>query len=216
VAISLVNIAITMMSLGRYEEARQRSERAMILAEKRSDPLKLAAACISLGAALSELGRHEEAQRQQKRALALRQKALGPEHALVAESLRFRGIELAHLRKFREARTELDRALIIHEKALGKDHPDLTYPLVAMGDLLLDQGKAAQALPFLERAQKLTPEGNIRAEVRFSLARALWAAKRLERPRAVTLATEARDYWQHLGHAPRLERTSQWLSAHSR
>jgi tetratricopeptide (TPR) repeat protein len=216
VPISLTNIAITLMSLGRYEEARQRSERAMTLAQKRTDPLKLAAAHISLGAALSELGRHDEAQRQQESALALRREALGPEHALVAESLRFHGIELAHLRKFREARTELDRALIIHEKALGKDHPDLTYPLVALGDLLLDQGKPAKALPFLERAQKLTPEGNIRAEVRFSLARALWAAKRSERPRAVTLATEARDYWQRLGHAPRLERTSQWLSSHSR
>jgi tetratricopeptide (TPR) repeat protein len=216
VSISLTNIAITLLSLGRYEEARQKSERAMVMAEKRSDVLKLAAACISLGVALSELGRHEEAQRQQRRALAMRQKALGPEHALVAESLRFHGIELAHLRRFREAREELDRALIIHEKALGKDHPDLTYPLVALGDLLLDQGKPAAALPFLERAQQLTPEGNIRAEVRFSLARALWAAKRSERPRAMALATEARDYWQQLGHAPRLEMTSQWLSSHSR
>jgi serine/threonine-protein kinase len=216
VSISLNNIAITLMSMGRYEEARQRSERAMILAEKHADALKLAAACSSLGAALSELGRHDEAQRQQKRALALRQKALGPEHALVAESLRFHGMELAHLKKYREARAELDRALVIHEKALGHDHPDLAYPLVAMGDLLLDQGKAAAALPFLERAQKLTPEGNISAEVRFALARALWAAKRSERPRAVELATEARDYWQRLGHTPRLEKTSQWLSAHSR
>ena len=216
VGISLNNIAITLLSLGRYEVARQRSERALLLAGKSSDPLKLAAACISMGAALSELGRHAEAQRQQKRALGLRVKALGSEHALVAESLRFHGIELAHLRKFREARAELDRALIIHEKALGENHPDLTYPLAALGDLLLDQGKPAAALPFLERAQKLTPEGNIRAEVRFSLARALWAAKRSERPRAMTLATEARDYWQRLGHVPRLEMTSAWLSAHSR
>src|SRR5262249_44796536 len=149
VPISLTNIAITLMSLGRYDEARQSSERAMTLVEKRSDPLKLAAACTSLGVALSELGRHDEAQRQQKRALLVRKDALGPDHALVAESLRFHGVELSHLRKFREARAELDRALVIHEKALGKDHPDLTYPLAALGDLLLDQGKAAAALPFL-------------------------------------------------------------------
>ncbi len=216
VSTSLINISITLMSLGRYEEARQRSERARDLAEKYPDPLKLAGALISLGAALSELGRHEEAQQQQRRALALRQKALGPAHALVAESLRFHGVELTHLRKYREARAELDRALVIHEKALGKDHPDLTYPLVALGDLMLAQGQPAEALPFLERAQKLTPEGNIRAEVRFALARALWGAKRSERPRAVALATEARDYWQRLGHAPRQEMTSQWLTAHSR
>ncbi len=216
VSVSLINLSITLMSLGRHEEARQRSERAMILAKKRSDPLKLAGAHISLGAALSELGRHGEAQQEFQRALELRVQALGSAHALVAESHRLHGIELTRMKRFREARAELDRAQVIHEKALGKDHPDLTYALVALGDLLLAQGRPAEALPFLERAQKLTPEGNIRADVRFALARALWAAKRSERPRAVSLATEARDYWQRLGHASRLEVTSQWLASHSR
>jgi tetratricopeptide (TPR) repeat protein len=216
VSISLINLGITLTSLGRFEEARQSSERALALAEKRPDQLKLAGALITLGGALSELGRHEEAKQKQKQALSLRTKALGPAHALVAESHRFHGIELTRLRMFHEARTELDKALVIHEKALGKDHPDLTYTLVAMGELMLAQGQPADALPYLERAQKLTPEGNIRAEVRFALARALWSARRTDRQRAVTLANEAKAHWQRLGHTPRLAQTSQWLATHSR
>jgi hypothetical protein len=81
---------------------------------------------------------------------------------------------------------------------------------------MLAQGQPADALPYLERAQKLTPEGNIRAEVRFALARALWSARRTDRQRAVTLANEAKAHWQRLGHTPRLAQTSQWLATHSR
>ncbi len=216
VSTSLINLSITLISLGRYDEARQRSERALVLAQQRTDQLKVAGALITLGGAFSGLGRHEEARQKQLQALVLRKKALGNAHALVAESHRYHGIELVYLKKFREARAELNRALEIHEKAFGKNHPDLAYPLVALGELLLAQGKPAEALPFLERAQKLAPEGNIRAELRFALARALWSAKRPDRQRAVTLATEAKDHWQRLNHAPRLAQTTQWLANHSR
>jgi hypothetical protein len=47
----------------------------------------------------------------------------------------------------------------------------------------------------------------------FALARALWASE-AERPRAVALATQARAYYQRLGHGPRRDELSGWPSRH--
>ncbi|HYH96080.1 tetratricopeptide repeat protein, partial [Hyalangium sp.] len=102
----------------------------------------------------------------------------------------------------------------IHEKALGPKHPDLANPLLALGEVLLAQARPAAALAPLERALTLAPEGHIRAAMQFALARALWDARPPERTRAVTLATQARDYWKGIGMASEVATASQWLAAH--
>jgi serine/threonine-protein kinase len=216
VARLLGNMAIALNALGRHEEARQRVERAIALTEKSYGPEHPEAANLrtTLGTTLAALGRYPEALEQHTRALAIREKALGAEHALVSESLRNQAGALTELGRYREARERVLRSLAIHEKALGYDHPDLAYGLVVHGRLLLAQGSPAEALAPLERALKLAPEGIIRAEVQFALARALWEAKRPERSRAVELATQARDYWQRIGMGSELTETSQWLAAH--
>jgi serine/threonine-protein kinase len=48
--------------------------------------------------------------------------------------------------------------------------------------------------------------------VQFPLARALWESRRTERPRALTLATEARDHWQQVGQSSKQAHISQWLA----
>ncbi|MFL5343205.1 MAG: tetratricopeptide repeat protein [Hyalangium sp.] len=213
---TLDNISIVLVALGRFEEARQNAERVLGVKQKLLGPDNpdLASVLNNLGAALFELGRYPEALEKQERARALREKALGPEHALVSDSLRSEALTLIFLKRYREARERLERALAIAEKALGAEHPDLTYPLVIQGELLLAQGKPTEALAPLERAQKLSPKGDIRAEVQFTLARALWEARSAERPHAVELATQARDSWQHLGNLPRVNRSAEWLSTH--
>jgi eukaryotic-like serine/threonine-protein kinase len=217
VARTLGNVSVALLGLGRYEEARGKAEQARVLKEKLLGPehLEVADALAPLGIALSELGRHEEALAQHTRALALRQKTLGPEHALVSESLRLQGTELMHLGRYGEAQERLERALAIHEKALGGEHPDRAYPLMAQAELMLARGRKAEARALLERALQLDLEAGLRAKVQFALARALWEERGLERLRAVTLATEARDYWQRLGHAPGLATASQWLATHA-
>ncbi|HEX8698154.1 MAG TPA: serine/threonine-protein kinase [Myxococcaceae bacterium] len=216
VAQSLGNLSIVLQALGRYEEARDHSAQALALREKLfgAEDLELAGPLGSLGGALSGLGRHAEALEAHTRVLALREKALGSQHALVAEALRYRGIELVHLKRFREAREHLERALVSSEKALGPEHPELAYPLEALGLLLVAQGRPAEALGPLERAQKLAPEGNIRAEVRFTLGRALWEARSAQRAQAVALVTQARDAWGKLGNPVKQARASEWLAAH--
>jgi serine/threonine-protein kinase len=217
VARVLGNMAITLNIVGRYEEARQHIERAIALAEKLHGPEHPEVGNLrnTLGSTLASLERYTEALDQYARALTLREKTLGPAHMLVAESLRHQGEVLTKLGRYREARERLQRSLAVHEKALGQGHPDLAYGLVAQGKLLLAQGKTAEALVPLEQALKLSPEGFIRADVQFTLARALWEAKSTERSRAVALATQARDFFQRRNMATELAETSKWLATHT-
>jgi serine/threonine-protein kinase len=174
----------------------------------------VAGALTTLGELLTRMGKHEEARRAAERALSLRQKVLGPEHSLVADTLTVLGIALTHLQRHDEARERLERALAIQEKRLGRQHPEVAYPLLALGQLLLAQGRPAEALKPLERALAQAPK-SARAEAQFTLAQALWAARRTEHPRAVGLVREAREHWKRLGNPVRLEETSRWLSVHA-
>jgi serine/threonine-protein kinase len=169
----------------------------------------------TLGNALSHLGHHEEAMAHLARSQALAEKAMGPHHPYVAMPLTVLASELTRLGRYDEARQRLDRAMAILEKAYGREHPDVSYALSAQGDLLLARGKPAEAVALLERAVKLAPQGSIHAEVRFRLARALWEARPSERSRAVSLATEARDTWQRLGHSTSAAKSEQWLAERS-
>ncbi|KFE63931.1 tetratricopeptide repeat protein [Hyalangium minutum] len=216
VASALSNLSGVLTDLGRFEEAVQYSERALALKEKLlgKDHPDLASTLNNLGNALSEMGRHREAMERHAHALSLQEKARGPQHPLVALALTLLGTDLMNLGRYEEARQKLERALAIQEKAYGKDHPDLSYVLMAQGELLLAQRRPIEALPVLERALKLSPEGGILAEVQFPLARAIWEARRGERPRAVTLATAARMHWQQVGQGSKQDLISQWLAAH--
>jgi serine/threonine-protein kinase len=214
---SVVNVATLLADLGRFEQSLQLAQRALAMREKQLGPdhPELASPLNAVGNTLSELGRHEEARQHLERSVALSEKALGPHHPMVAIPLVVLGTGMTHLKRYGEAQQRLDRALPILEKAYGREHPDLTYALSAQGNLLLARGKPAAAVAVLERALKLSPGGSIDAEVRFTLARALWEARAPERSRAVSLATQARDTWQRLGHSARTAHSAQWLAKHS-
>jgi serine/threonine-protein kinase len=104
------------------------------------------------------------------------------------------------------------RARALQEKALGPAHPDLADSLLVAGKLLLARGKPAEAVPLFEQALAISSP-RLRARLQFSLAQALWAVGQ-DRPRALELATRAREHWQGLGH-PRLTEASRWLTAHA-
>ncbi|HEX8697820.1 MAG TPA: tetratricopeptide repeat protein [Myxococcaceae bacterium] len=176
---------------------------------------ELASALNNFAIALWYLERHEEARQSHLRALALSEKALGPEHPFVAILLTGLARDLVDLRRYDEAQQQLNRARSIVESKLGKDYPDLAYVLLVQGKLLLARKKPAEAVAPLERALQLSPKGEPLGEVRLSLAHALWEAKPAERPRAVGLATEARDTWQRLGHTARVAKASEWLAGHT-
>ena len=106
---------------------------------------------------------------------------------------------------------------------MGPDHPDLAYPLTGLGQSLLGLTKPADALPLLERALTLRTTHEIDpallAKTRFALARALWttpATQGRDRPRARTLAEQARDAYAALGDATKTElaEVQTWLAEH--
>jgi serine/threonine-protein kinase len=214
VASTLSNLSIVLNDLGRYEEALEKSGRSLELKTQRLGPEHpdIAGALINVAVAESGLGRHPQALEKLRRALALWEKTKGPAHPLLASPLTMLGNTLTHLKRYAEAQAVLDRAQAILEKELGQTHPDLVYPLTAKGELLRRQRRPAEALVPLERALKLAEQRGVRAEVLFSLARALWEARSAERPRAVELATQAREHWRQLGQPSKETEVSQWLA----
>jgi len=83
-------------------------------------------------------------------------------------------------------------------------------PLLGLGELSLARRRPEHALPLLERALTLDDSEYI-SEIQLTLAEALWQLGR-DRPRARTLADQARASYQRLGHAVGLARASRWLA----
>jgi serine/threonine-protein kinase len=211
VAASLTNLGLVLHEMGRYEEARASHERVLALWEKTLGPdhPDVALAANNLAVVYESQKKYPQARALHERALALRQKALGPTHPEVANSLSNLASVLRHEGKYAEAREKYQRALALHEKGVGPDHPDLVWALVGLGHIMVDQRKPAEALPLLERALKLAPE-HMLAESQFTLARALWDSLR-DRSRALALAKQAHEDWQHRGRTSEAEQVSQWL-----
>ena len=124
----------------------------------------------------------------------------------------------ALLDKLDLAATEFQRSLAIEEKALGPKHPQVSAPLLGLGEVELSRKAPARAVPLLERALAIRAsqpgDGVDLADVRFALARALFATG--DRSRARALATEARDAYAKVGPRARRElaEASAWLNSH--
>jgi hypothetical protein len=95
--------------------------------------------------------------------------------------------------------------------------------LTGLGWALLGLGKPADALALLERALTIRSahviDPNFVADTRFGLAHALWsapAAQGRDRPRARTLAEQARDGYAAAGdaHEAELAEVDAWLAEH--
>jgi serine/threonine-protein kinase len=207
----LASVGIALAGRGQYEEARLRFERARSIQEKTYGPEHpdVAGMLINLGGVLADLGRYEEAKARQERALAVLEKVLGPQHPVLSIPLTLLGRALTGLGRYDEAQRTLDRALAL--QAQPQEHPGLVEPLTGLGLLQLARGRPAAAVPLLERALRLAPE-QAGTEVRFVLAQALWESKQ-DRPRALELATHAREEWRRRGHTSRTAEVSQWLAA---
>ncbi|HYH97757.1 MAG TPA: hypothetical protein VD972_17420, partial [Hyalangium sp.] len=110
-------------------------------------------------------------------------------------------------------REKYTRAMELQEKRLPPEHPERFGPLLGMGLLSLAESHPAEAWPWLERALAVSSVAR-RARVQFPLARALWEAGG-EKPRAVELATQAREFWSRQGLASEAKQVSRWLEAHA-
>src|SRR5262249_9529028 len=97
-------------------------------------------------------------------------------------------------------------AIAAEEASLGPTHPSLVLALLGLGRARVAQHRDADAIAPLERALAIASTAEVsdelRADVRFALAKALFDGKG-ERTRARALAIEARE-----GHAARPDATA--------
>jgi serine/threonine-protein kinase len=196
----------------RFDQARALMEWAPLVVDRTDDGLAQAEWLTNLAGVLRIMGRYEEAKAQHERSLAIWEKALGPDHPDVALALTTLGRILVHGGELDAAAGRLQRALSIYEKTLGKSHPFLAAPLLGLGELALARGAPAEAAPLLERALSFDASA-VRAEVLLALANTLWAVGK-DRPRAIALATQARENAARIGHEPHLAKVTRWLAKH--
>ena len=113
-----------------------------------------------------------------------------------------------------EALEVFRRSREIDEKALGPGHPKLAYDFQGIGTVLLEMGRAAEAVPVLERALALREKNPLDPDLlnntRYNLATALWDTGRKDR--SLKLAHQALDGYAKSDSEHELKReVEEWL-----
>jgi tetratricopeptide (TPR) repeat protein/predicted Ser/Thr protein kinase len=203
-------------SLGRMDEALARSRRAIEILERRLGPDDdvLGGVINRRGNLLQAARRHEEALAAYERARAIWSKTRGGEHPFVATALGNVGETRRRMGQARAALAPCERAVAIGTRARA---PKLATYLRCLGAVQLDLNRSREAIATFERGLALGPEGgatpDVVAELQLGLARALWTT-RSERPRAITLARQARDTFAGLAREPERRAAEDWLATH--
>jgi eukaryotic-like serine/threonine-protein kinase len=207
VAKNLSLLGDTHWRTGRIDSAIDYSRRAVEIAERALGPEHgdLGWLLNNLGGVLAEKGDLDEALKYQQRAVTVFEKAFGRENPETAMALNGLG-GIAFKKGDLEAALAAGKAaLAIREKTLGPDHPRVAYDLALVSGALIGLDRSAEAIEPLERALamriKRDGESEEVAEGRFELAEAMWNANR-DRPRALRLARQAREYIRTMGHPP--------------
>jgi tetratricopeptide (TPR) repeat protein/predicted Ser/Thr protein kinase len=203
---------------GQIAEAIALYRKALAIREKAlpADHPDIASTLSNLSVSLTYLRDYEPALVLQRRALAIRERAHAADHPDIAASWNNLGLIYSALERHAEARTHYQEALHRWERSLGPNHPALAFALLGIGKSHLARDDAEAALAPLERALALRTAGDVGAknlvEARHQLARALWAARPAERPRARALVEDARRLVaDELASYPELDH---WLADH--
>ena len=158
---------------------------------------------------LDELGQLSEAVAYGGRALEIAERGFGSDHPRTALVLSNHSEYLARSGRWDEATNAAARALAIFEREADPQGMFAFVSLTALGTAHLGAGRTDEALPILERANRIAessaPTVAYRAKARFALGRALWKIEH-ERPRAVALAKAARQDYERSQQTPTTER----------
>jgi len=143
------------LAMGDYPRAREALDRAIEVGKRSLPPdhLAFAAPLTYLGRLLLAEGKPREALSFLEHGLALREKAFpGQDHEAIAESLTDIALARKQLEGPAVAEPLLRKALAIRRRVLVAGHRLLIPTLTALGRVLLDQGREAQARPVLAEA----------------------------------------------------------------
>jgi tetratricopeptide (TPR) repeat protein len=147
-------LAMTLVSLGRYDLALPHAERALALCRKvlgEEHPHTITF-LNNYAYVLRSLGRVEEAEPLYKQALTLRRKVLGEDHPHTISSLNLYAIVLRLLNRAQEAEPLYKQALEQRRKSLGEDHLETITVLSNYARVLQSLGRQQEAEPLLKQA----------------------------------------------------------------
>jgi eukaryotic-like serine/threonine-protein kinase len=157
-AIALANVAVSHLARENYQEARANTEAAIEVFTKsrnRSD-IDLAATYANLGRSLQALGEFDAAERAYEQNASLVRRTLGERHGAYW-SQRAEHARLVHMRGERErAHRMFDGLFALMDGWVTNNHPFIVREYY--GERLAAEGRAQEAVPLLEAAERVQIE----------------------------------------------------------
>lgn len=212
----LNNLGNLLVRRGDFDAATRELERSAALYRESLGPRhpSVGIALNNLGEVLMRRGEWQAARPIYEQAHAILVAALGSDHPNVGVLDNNLGDIALRLGEHADAAARYTRSRLNLARGFGDAAAPLAYPLTGLGESLLAQGRAREALTMLERALSLRDPGDAvdLARTRFALARAL-ASAAAEPARAAALATQARDAYRDAGaaYARELAEVEAWL-----
>jgi hypothetical protein len=214
--------AVARQRAGEAQAALADSLKALELTQKvtRPDSLEVIDLLEALASTEVDAGDFAAAVRFADQAMDAVRRCCGEQNPRIGHPLSIRGEALARAGKLVEGERDLRRSVDLFIEFGGPWTLWTAYPLTALGKDLIDQHRAGEAVPVLQRAldnrEKGEPNAELIAETQFALARALWDAGQ-QRPRALALAQQARSAYRKLPrHAAEAAEVDRWLLVPSR
>ncbi|MFO0635886.1 MAG: serine/threonine-protein kinase [Nannocystaceae bacterium] len=177
VAMMLMNRGAARRSAGDLDGADADLQRAEAIARASLHPDHPDVSVVLESRAILEtaLGRPESAFALQREVVAMRERELGPDHPMTMDGHVNLAAFAAQLHRYDEMLAHADLAIAAMERARAPDHPAFAAALMQRGEALAELGRAAEAIPTLERALALQADAPRvdRADTELALGRAL-------------------------------------------
>jgi tetratricopeptide (TPR) repeat protein len=141
-------------SVGEYEEARTRYDRALAIFEETLGPehLEVVEVLTSLGTLAASRGALDEARQAWERAKEILEEVLGAEHPEVGKLITNLGVIDYESHDYPRAKASFEQSLALQTAAFGPDHPDVAGNLDNLGATYNQLGDPERALAMQLRA----------------------------------------------------------------
>lgn len=155
--VSLNNLAVVLVSQGKYDEAEAMHRKALELGEKTlgRSHLKTLLSLNSLAVVLVSQEKYDEAEAMHREALQRSEKVLGRDHSSTLISLSGLAVVLESQGKYDEAEAMQREVLKLVEKVLGYNHPSIFVYMNNLAAVLDNQGKYDEAEGIYREVWKL-------------------------------------------------------------